>query len=376
MDNSDKVVELESIRGLAALLVITFHMPMWNHQLSGFNLFQNAMVMVDLFFVLSGFVICSAYSHRLRKPSDVARFQFLRLGRLYPVHLLFLFAFLLIEIAKYVAEVRFSIYSPNNQAFTENNFEAFVAQLFLAHALWNGSFEKSFNSPSWSISVEFYTYLIFALVTLYTGRRRYMAYGIVAAVAVAASMSPLAAYLGTMLQCIAGFFVGCLTSLAVSCIEVELPPAFPAVSMAMLLLYMASQPPETANSLIVVILAAAIIFATLKARDGWARRLLRRPILARLGELSYSIYMSHAMVIWIASQVFRVLLRRPVEDIGGKIIPQLGLGEALLAWVLVFGVVIVISVWTYELVEKPLRNASRRFVLNHQLFMRPQQSGK
>src|SRR5438552_1473180 len=80
-----KIEELESIRGIAALLVVLFHMPTWNVHLRDIRFVQNGYSMLDLFFVLSGFVMNLNYCNRLHSVGDLAQFQFLRLGRLYPV---------------------------------------------------------------------------------------------------------------------------------------------------------------------------------------------------------------------------------------------------------------------------------------------------
>jgi peptidoglycan/LPS O-acetylase OafA/YrhL len=87
--------------------------------------------MVHLFFVLSGFVIFNAYAEKITTKKELFRFQLLRFGRLYPVHLLFLFVFLGIEIAKYIASTKLGINSPNTIPFEINNFSAFVKNIFL-----------------------------------------------------------------------------------------------------------------------------------------------------------------------------------------------------------------------------------------------------
>src|SRR5580700_3165978 len=101
-----KIQELESIRGLAAMLVVFYHTPRWN-PLCNIGIFNNGYIMVDLFFVLSGFVIYSAYAQKINSRPDLGRFQFLRFGRLYPVHITFLFVFLAIELAKYAAKLKY-----------------------------------------------------------------------------------------------------------------------------------------------------------------------------------------------------------------------------------------------------------------------------
>ncbi|WP_457832822.1 hypothetical protein, partial [Staphylococcus aureus] len=77
---------------------------------------------------LSGFVIYNAYAARIDSAQDLMRFQFLRFGRLYPVHLLFLLVYVLFEVAKYVGQARLGIVSPNSQPFRENSVTALVQQ--------------------------------------------------------------------------------------------------------------------------------------------------------------------------------------------------------------------------------------------------------
>ncbi|MCO4881673.1 acyltransferase [Paraburkholderia caribensis] len=82
---SDKYSTLDSLRGVAAMLVVMYHFP---------GLFrpvyvENSYLVVDLFFVMSGFVIASAYEEKLSR-GDISplRFMRLRLIRLYPLYAL------------------------------------------------------------------------------------------------------------------------------------------------------------------------------------------------------------------------------------------------------------------------------------------------
>lgn len=94
--------ELESLRGIAALTVVLFHVNQlhWINPVTTHRFFGNGGLMVDLFFVLSGFVICHNYSQKIRSLKNIGRFMFLRLGRLFPLHFFFLLVFLGVEIAK------------------------------------------------------------------------------------------------------------------------------------------------------------------------------------------------------------------------------------------------------------------------------------
>src|ERR1700730_7181056 len=130
-----KIEELESIRGIAALLVVLFHMPSWNARLHDIRFILNSYYMVDLFFVLSGFVMNLNYGDRLHSGRDLARFQFLRLGRLYPVHLLFLLLAVFTVASSWLVAAAFGLSIPSGAALKHATFASFVEQLLLIHSL-------------------------------------------------------------------------------------------------------------------------------------------------------------------------------------------------------------------------------------------------
>src|ERR1700730_13983011 len=142
---SGKIEELESIRGIAALLVVLFHMPSWNARLHDIGFIRNGYYMVDLFFVLSGFVMNLNYCDRLHGVRDLARFQFLRLGRLYPVHLLFLLLAVLTAAATSIASIAFVLKIPSGSAFKDATLGSFTEQLLLIHSLGFFKMEHPFN---------------------------------------------------------------------------------------------------------------------------------------------------------------------------------------------------------------------------------------
>lgn len=74
---------LDGMRGLAALAVVTHHAG-W---MFGAAYMQHAYMAVDLFFVLSGFVLAHAYEPRFKTGLGPLRFMTLRLIRLYPLYI-------------------------------------------------------------------------------------------------------------------------------------------------------------------------------------------------------------------------------------------------------------------------------------------------
>ena len=353
-----RIDELESLRGIAALLVVFFHMPKWHPALQN-PLFDNAYLMVELFFVLSGFVIQTAYGDALRTGAEVLRFQFLRLARLYPVHLLFLIVFLGIEIAKWLIVTRGGVDDPATAPFAVNDLRAFVENLLL----WNGALPDrafTFNYPSWSISVEFWTYLVFALTVLWLRAWRLAMFGLLAAGALALLVSGATGDFDNLLKCLAGFFLGCLTAAFTSRVRPRLPALTVPLAFAAMLAFLLVKPSHSGD-LAVFPLSVLLVLALVASREGGVSRVLRHPRLVWLGTVSYPVYMSHAAVLWVANQIVRFTTDGPeAADASGRLIPQMPLGLTVLAALAVLAVVLAVSAVVHLWVERPFRERSRR----------------
>ncbi|HEX2586581.1 MAG TPA: acyltransferase, partial [Steroidobacteraceae bacterium] len=289
-----KIEELESIRGIAAVLVVLFHMPFWNLQLYNTPIIRNSYYMVDLFFVLSGFVMYLNYGDKLRSTRDMLRFQLLRIGRLYPVHLLFLFVALMMAVAKWVASMKLGMTLPNGGAFKDAGLQAFVEQLFLAHALGFSNNALSFNEPSWSISVEFYTYLVFGFVALAAQRAVRLTLCVALSAVSLVLLQYGSSFIGNfsfILQCFAGYFMGCL--IAAWCRPGNyILPSWSAFAITVLLLWYLQVTQSGAFSVVIYFISAALIIAMVMGKEGWFRSLLRHRLFTFLGMISYSLYMS------------------------------------------------------------------------------------
>lgn len=154
---------LTGIRAIAAAWVLAFHFfgilvlyfPVTRHAL---RWAASGSLGVDLFFVLSGFVLTHNYLSTIR-PRLVGRFLALRLGRIYPVHLLTIVAYLVLVAAKQ------SVLDPS-----ETSLDNVVRNVLLLNAFPGAS---SINSPAWSVSLELAAYIAFpAIVFLLLRIRR------------------------------------------------------------------------------------------------------------------------------------------------------------------------------------------------------------
>ena len=121
--------------------------------------YQFGSVAVQFFFILSGFIFFFMYKDMIfSKSISFKNFIILRLSRLYPLHLLTLFAMLFLQLLYNYLNDSYFIYEGNN-------FKNFVLNFLLIHQ-WGFATQWSFNNPSWSISVEFLLYMVFFLVSL------------------------------------------------------------------------------------------------------------------------------------------------------------------------------------------------------------------
>lgn len=361
-----KIEALESIRGVAALLVVFFHLPKWNDLLMT-GIINNAYLMVDLFFVLSGFVIANAYAEKITSGKALLRFQFLRFGRLYPVHLIFLFVFAFFEIAKYYAKQKMGIAGPNAQPFQENTLTAFVQQLFLVQAVGPTGNAITFNRPAWSISVEFYTYLVFGLSVLLCYRSKQLLFGLLAGVTLGLLASQHTFGSEELLRGIAGFFIGCLTANTIKGLQLRINGYYALLVVMAITLFLYSKPTLSKDyDAVIYALSAALIISVVLAEGGVIKRMLNLKVLTWLGTISYSMYMSHGAVEWVANQFIRVVLKKPeTVMIEGNAFPALSTSETLIAIAIILTTVLVVSSLVYRWVEKPFREKSRQFAFKH-----------
>ena len=358
-----KVQELESIRGLAALLVVILHMSQWNSSFYNCGIIRNGYLMVELFFVLSGYVIYYSYSAKITNGKQLLRFQFLRFGRLYPVHLLFLSIFVVIVMAKYVAN-KFGVVSPNTQLYsTSDILPALIENIFLVQAIGPTGHALMFNAPSWSISVEFYTYLLFAVVVLFFKKLKDIIFSALFLISILLLINQSTFGFDALLNCYTGFFLGCLTAKLKETTKINVPSIFSIVSFVGLLIFLSIKPKFEFDYL-TYFFTAALIFTLVSSSKGILKRLLNVKALTWLGTISYSVYMSHFAIVWMANQFFRFVLKKPQGIIDGVNVPQLSFLEAVIACFLIVSIVLIVSNLVYEYIEKPLRLKSRQVVFS------------
>lgn len=374
---------LDSLRGIAAVMVVLFHAQIVSN-LHDLEIVRSGELLVDFFFVLSGFVIAHAYLCRISDGRSFGEFLFLRFGRLYPLHLFVLGLFVVFELAKSMMP---GLVNANDPAFTGTNEPRFLlTNLVLLQDLWP-SWTLTWNTPSWSISAEYLTYLAFAAAALCL---RHRIGWVVAAMLVAGPVlifsfaddgMETTSQLG-LVRALFGFAAGVMLYVIIrTWIDMRRRSLSPHLGETSLMWTAAEL---AALDAVLLLLAygrgtpftylAPFIFAGIIAvfavEAGHLSRILKARVLILLGTLSYSIYMTHMFVLLRFTNLARLsdsvlgtsLLRRVghTERYGDGIDPgSLLAGDLLVAAVVVMTV--AFSYFTYRLVEMPGRNLFRRW---------------
>jgi peptidoglycan/LPS O-acetylase OafA/YrhL len=364
---TDRFEALDGWRGICACLVALLHFHGYSPIYSS-ALVRNSYLFVDFFFVLSGFVIAYTYSTRLDSGPQVKRFLILRLGRLYPLHLFVLFCLVALETLRLFA---------TGEGFKgEHSPTALLSNLLLLHSL-NIHDGLTWNGPSWSISTELWAYVTFALVSAWMGMRNWM----LIATAVAAPLALF--YLSKsgmdttfdygFIRCLFGFSLGvaCFRLHAARPASLQSPgntlmTVLEVCIVAAVIAYVSAAGTSTMSFMAPFVFAVAVLIFAIEG--GLVSRLFRWRLLKWLGTLSYSIYLTHYLVLAVVPPVVKRLAGQDLWTAmplpGGQFVMAFGRNniEGTLLYALVLAATLALSAFTYRWVETPGRDWTRRWL--------------
>ncbi len=303
---------LTGLRGIAAVLVVMHHASLY---LGGVDLpwagglLRKGYLGVDLFFVLSGFVMSMVYGswftgswyaggapgpvapgRRAGMAGPLAVFLVRRAGRVWPLHAAVLGVLLagLALSGQVLPSVRFT-----------------MANLLLVQG-WGVSGE--INAPAWSVSTEVVAYLLFPLLAGPVLRWRWGAVlGVAAAAALLAACLALAPPVGParrgmldihmnysvlpVMRCLAGFLLGMVAWRAGRAPAVARLACQSWTGAGVFLLVLGLMLAR-ADDLLVLALIPLVVVGLHRGRGGPWRLFTLRPVHG-LGVLSYAIYLIH-----------------------------------------------------------------------------------
>lgn len=325
---------IQILRGLAALMVVTYHLPAALGMLDLDIPVLNSGV--DLFFVISGFVM--VLSTENRRP-DHRAFLMQRFTRVVPFY--WVMTFLMVAALWLIAGRAVSLEQTTNSL------------LFIPYLDTVTGYVQPVLGVGWTLNLEILFYILFAATMSFGKWTQMAAVGVVFAIAVAvriifkpAADTVLFFYTTPILfEFLAGMALGHLVGRLTRLPAVLGASALVFAIMSMLVMVLGFNLPRTlAQGLPALILVAACI-----SLESYFRLFAPR-VLARLGDASYSLYLTHPIVL---------LATAPVVA-SANVSPWLA-GMVLVA------ACIAVSLASYSFIEKPLLAISRMSLSAYQV---------
>ncbi|QLI80953.1 acyltransferase [Chitinibacter fontanus] len=376
---------LTALRGFAALMVFFFHarllvFPQWKAPLAEYTqFFENGYLWVDLFFILSGLVLAHVYAHSFAASTiSFRRFIWLRLTRIYPLFLLTMAVLVAWEGYKWAHQIGY-FGGPLFNAWGMAGIPAFAGPFNQAEALWQNLLlvqvlagkGLTWNVAAWSLSVEWFSYLAFPLLLLLvSGRYRaelLVVFALAALYAICRIKGNLDVTEGwlSILRGMASFTLG----LALQRL-LQNPRWAPwlnndlALAVAFVVPLVLISFPQTAELTLALIVSFVVLIAVAAIqvpRNSWVFRSLENRWSQLIGDLSFSIYLWHAVVLLVGVEVAHLLAPVGLEQWYAQ-------QNVVLSLLGVFGVlllILLISAASYYAFERPVQARLRQY------FFRP-----
>lgn len=299
---------LTGIRGIAAWGVVLYHIRL---SLTGILPpeiiagLAKGYLAVDLFFILSGFVIWYNYAARIGGGGWVEARLFLwrRFARVWPLHGAILAAF-----AGLAALLLATGRDASGYPLAELPLHLLLVQN------WGLTGELSWNHPAWSISTEFAAYLLFPLLAVALRWERVPSWLLAVLVLVLAAglhwWFALNGHPGLgddipamgLVRCLIGFAMGCLMCQLWQRWRDEPSAGFLAV-LALAAIVVAARSLMLPETTWVPLAFFAMLLTLALGRGGIVRLLASKP-LVWLGEVSYSTYLAHFLLFILYKLAF------------------------------------------------------------------------
>ena len=295
-----KINSLESLRGVAALFVALYHLP----SISFYHL-SKGLLGVYFFFSLSGFVIALNYFGRIKNLKSFLNFEKKRFLRLYPLHIFVLFLVLIIQISK-IYLVDFLPIKYEQKAFQPQEWFTkfdFIQHIFLTQSVTTLGYPLSWNGAAWTISVEFYAYIIFALLIILIRNNQIIFLTIIIIYLlffeiIFKFLEPFINFL--FLDGLRYFLTGSLMFIIYRIVKFRLSDFFVILLLFLIFFF---------NELLpnYILYSSIILIISIQKENNYTYRLLNKNYFVYFGTISYSFYMIHFINFYLFNQILKLL---------------------------------------------------------------------
>jgi peptidoglycan/LPS O-acetylase OafA/YrhL len=354
------ISNLTPLRGFAALMVVVFHFEelLGRFVNAGDSMFiRKSYLMVDLFFIMSGFIIFHVYNKDFQSNIDKHSFgKFLRarFARIYPLH----FFMLLISIVIIFITGINPVFNP-----AAIPTHLFLLQSFGIHKIF------TLNVPSWSISAEWWAYMIFPVIVVCLYKRKWLTIGCSGILIVAAYSSimyllprtnpfnpsvPVPHNLDStfdygFLRGLAGFLTGVILYTFYQLHHIKNIFKKDILSLLSFIAVIAAMHFGINDGLHIPLFALLIL--SFASNSGYVTKLCNNRVLQYLGDISYSIYMTQLIILFFVPIII---------EASGITIPKIAdktfaFSTGILYCLFILVLSVVFSSLTYYKIEVPLR---------------------
>jgi peptidoglycan/LPS O-acetylase OafA/YrhL len=305
--------EIDGLRAIAVLAVIINHLPG--------EYFSSGFLGVDVFFVISGFVVTASLSGAKMShfPGFYSRFLARRIKRLWPALLVCVGTSSLVVLAV-DPYPNASIYTGLSSLFGLANIALFYTQL----DYFSASSKLNAFTHTWSLGVEEQFYVVFPLIMWFCFRganaaSRKLAYALIAISLVSVALfafyysrnQPAAYFLMPMRMWELG--LGSLAFLVSGRVRENLLARYfslaaPYLLLALLLCFLLPQEYAAFTTILAVVITALLL---LSQAESATRRFLSTAPVVYVGKISYSLYLYHWPVVVLAPMALPEEFRIP-----------------------------------------------------------------
>ena len=356
LSSKPRVTKLDGLRGVFSLMVMFFHYRenMLPDMIYNNFFIRESYLFVDFFFVLSGYVIALNYNIMIGS-NALIKYLKKRFFRLYPLllytTLLYFSYYLVLKLMKiYFSDL--SIFSGQDVINLKDECLYLIDTLFLTNSTPFLGSTMGVNIPTWSISSEFISYILYGIIVfMFVGRARNLLLlgTIISALLYSyyqAELFPFNGDFGFVRGLIAfnlGYFVWYLANKNIkipNIMEIFIP-----ILLLILFYYLnfySVHQPEIRQLLGIFVVPLFFGFSILSfiKTEGLVSKLLNLKIFQFLGDISYSIYLNHYLIILVLPKLI-------FSSFG---LPQSSLNEVFV-FILTTLVVIGYSNFTYKYIE-------------------------
>ena len=370
MTDKKHFTTLDSLRGIAAIMVVILH-SYWSHDLYFYNFFRNGYLFVDLFFILSGFVIIYNYYDKILF-DKISIFEFMkkRFFRLWPLHVVLLVIFFFLEVVKLIIYNKYNI-SGNNIPFTDNNIFSFISNLLFTQS-FNLHDDATFNGPSWSIAVEFYTYLFFIISLIFFKTKSFL-FKYFSFFVVLISFSFLYFKIGHLsvshdfgfVRCLLGFFTGTLLFFIYNfaekhkffeiSISVSIWTLLESILLVSIIWFLGYKSEVNKLDFIAYFMNFIVLFLFMFSK-GLVSKVIGAKSFVFLGKISFSIYMVHYLFSLVIKNFMKIYFKADfvIDNWGGYLEIDRSIGNCVLFFYLIL--VIVVANFTFIHIEQRFKH--------------------